>query len=132
MQGYSNWVHDLALSPDGKIIASSNDDKTVRLWDVQTNQCISILEGHAGCVWSVAFSPLSGGLLASGGDDQTIRFWDTLSGQCVKVLQNSDRIRSIAFSHDGQILTSGSVDCNIKLWNIRTEEWFETLQGHTN
>ncbi|WP_335159658.1 NB-ARC domain-containing protein [Nostoc sp.] len=132
LQGYTNWVHDLALSPDGKIIASSNDDKTVRLWDVETDQCISTLEGHAGRLWSVAFSPLPGGLLASGGDDQTIRFWDTLSGQCVKVLQNSDRIRSIAFSHDGQILASGSVDCNIKLWNVRTGQCFETLQGHTN
>jgi WD40 repeat protein/DNA-binding CsgD family transcriptional regulator len=132
LQGYTNWVHDLALSPDGKIIASSNDDKTVRLWNVQTDQCISTLEGHAGRLWSVAFSPLPGGLLASGGDDQTIRFWDIQSGQCVKVLQNSDRIRSIAFSHDGQILASGSVDCNIKLWDIRTGQCFETLQGHTN
>ncbi|MFN6462082.1 MAG: NB-ARC domain-containing protein [Nostoc sp. DedVER02] len=132
LQGYTNWVHDLALSPDGKIIASSNDDKTVRLWNVETDECISTLEGHAGRLWSVAFSPLPGGLLASGGDDQTIRFWDIVSGQCVKVLQNSDRIRSIAFSHDGQILASSSIDCNINLWNVRTGQPFEILKGHTN
>ncbi|WP_143874110.1 WD40 repeat domain-containing protein [Nostoc sp. 'Peltigera malacea cyanobiont' DB3992] len=50
----------------------------------------------------------------------------------MKILQNSDRIRSIAFSHDGQTLASSSIDCNIKLCNVRTGQCFETLQGHTN
>ncbi|NWF61407.1 MAG: pentapeptide repeat-containing protein [Fischerella sp.] len=138
LQGYTNWIHDLAVSADGKIIASSNDDKTVRLWDIHTGECIRTLEGHTGRLWSVAYSPRtpaaynSMGILASGGDDHTIRFWDILTGQCVKILQNSDRVRSIAFSPDGQTLASGSVDCSIKLWNVRTGQCFETLQGHTN
>jgi WD40 repeat protein/DNA-binding CsgD family transcriptional regulator len=133
LQGYTNWIHDLAVSPDGKTLASSSDDKTVRLWNVQTSECIRTLEGHTMRVWSVAFSPIvSGGLLVSGGDDKTVRLWDIQTGKLIRTLQNTDRVRSVAFSPDGQTLATGSGDCNIKLWNVRTGQYFENLQGHQN
>jgi len=64
----------VAFSPDGRLLASASEDKTVRLWDPVTGQHQRTLTGHAGPVRSVAFSP-DGRLLASAGDDGTVRLW---------------------------------------------------------
>ena len=77
-------VFSVAFSPDGNILASGNNDGTVRLWDVATHHQIgNPLVGHIGPVHSVAFSP-DGKTLASGSSDQTVRFWNvTAPGQNV-------------------------------------------------
>jgi hypothetical protein len=49
-------IRAYAFSPDGKRVLSASDDKTVRLWDVETGRCLRVLEGHAGGVHSVAWS----------------------------------------------------------------------------
>jgi WD40 repeat protein len=66
------------FSPDGSRVASGPDDRTVRVWDVQTGQCEHTLEGHSPSVTSVVFSP-DGSRVASGSSDRTVRVWDVAS-----------------------------------------------------
>ena len=80
--------------------------------------CLKTLQGHAGAVWSVAFSP-DGKTLASGSSDQTVHLWEVSSGQCLKTLQgHTSRSRSVAFSPDGKTLASGSDDQTVRLWEV--------------
>ena len=65
----------MAFSPDGLLLASSSDDKTVQLWDPATGEHQRTLRGHTKAVLGVAFSP-DGRLLASSSDDKTVRLWD--------------------------------------------------------
>lgn len=67
------------------MLASASADQTVRLWNVQTQTELAILQGHRACVRCVAFSP-DGTLLASGSDDETIRLWDAQTGACLATL----------------------------------------------
>jgi WD40 repeat protein len=59
---------------DGRILASGSNDKTIKLWDLQTEQEIVTLSGHESYVKSVAFSP-NGKTLVSGGYDKTVKVW---------------------------------------------------------
>lgn len=43
-KGHSNWVWSVAFSPDGQTVASGSDDKTIKLWDLSTDQCLQTLE----------------------------------------------------------------------------------------
>ena len=70
--GHTSDVNSVAFSPDGQTLASGSDDKTIRLWDVNTGVNLKTITGHTSWVNSVAFSP-DGQTLASGSNDGTIR-----------------------------------------------------------
>ena len=74
-KGHAKGVISVAFSPDGSVVVSGSRDRTIRLWNVQTGNCIHALEGHTDIVISVVFSP-DGKFFASGSFDNTIKLWD--------------------------------------------------------
>src|SRR5260370_30737688 len=99
----------MALSPDGKLLATAGGDRLVRLWDLKRIREIHRLEGHEKEVVGVAFSPDSK-MLASSGYDQTVRLWDCATGKELAKLQGHElRVTSVAFSPDGKMLASGGI-----------------------
>jgi predicted NACHT family NTPase len=130
-KGHTDWIRSLTFSPDGTTLASASFDKTVKLWDIRTGECIKTLQGH-GRVNSVSISP-DGTTLASGSDDKTVKLWDIHTGECFKTFQgHTDAVSSVEISPDGRIVASSSNDETIKLWTIRSGECLNTLRGHTN
>lgn len=67
-------------------MASGSDDRTIKLWDVRTAECIKTLQGHTGRVGAIAFSP-DGQLLASPSLDRTIKIGDVAEGKCIRTLE---------------------------------------------
>ena len=73
-KAHAGPVNCLAYSPNGQLLASGSDDKTVKLWNVANGQLHAILEGHGASVRALRWSA-DGKRLASGGDDTTIKLW---------------------------------------------------------
>jgi eukaryotic-like serine/threonine-protein kinase len=123
-------INSIAVSPDGKYIASASNDRTVSLKGFQ-NAPVT-LTGHQDEVYFVAFSPDSK-LLASASKDKTVRIWDVQSQREIKTLAgHSDVVWSVAFSPNGNLLASASKDKTIKIWDTRTWEPLRTLTAHTS
>ncbi|KAJ7934534.1 hypothetical protein B0H13DRAFT_2488367 [Mycena leptocephala] len=124
----------IAISPDGALIVSGSDDKTIRVWDTRTGEAVmEPIRGHTHRVRSVAFSP-DGARITSGLDGKTIRVWDARIGEAVMepIRGHTGSVRSVAFSPDGGRSASGSDDKTIRVWDTRTgEAVMEPIRGHT-
>jgi WD40 repeat protein len=131
LDAHGSSVMAVAFSPDGKTLASSSRDKTIKLWDVAAAKLLRALTQHTADVYSVVFSP-KGDLLASASGDKTVRLWDAQTGKALRTLEGHTAIvRSVHFSPDQTMLASGGVDLTIRLWDVKTGEVQRTLTGHT-
>jgi WD40 repeat protein len=125
----NNPVWAVAVTPNGRVIVSGNNDGTIHLLHKRHGKVLKILAGHLGPVWSVAVSP-DGRTIASGGADGTIKLWNFYSGQLIRTLGgHTDGVFSVVFSPDGQALASVGKDNTLKLWQVEGGAELETLKG---
>jgi WD40 repeat protein/transcriptional regulator with XRE-family HTH domain len=122
--GKLHQVDSVAVSPDGKILATGSADGTVQLWGVAPHLYHKLggpLPGYGGPVRSVAFSP-DGKTLATGSAYGTAQLWDVATGQQIggPLTGHTGAVQSVAFSPDGQTLATGSADGTARLWHMAT------------
>jgi WD40 repeat protein/serine/threonine protein kinase len=130
-------VHSLAFSPDGKLLASAGEDRTIKLWESANGQARGTLQGHTRPVRVVAFSP-DGQTLASGSGDGTVRLWHTgRAAERITLTGHSGKVVALAFTPDGQTLASAGDSPipgrkqgigEIKLWDVATGQPRATFQ----
>jgi WD40 repeat protein len=112
-------VHSLAVSPDGKALATGSHDE-IGLWHLATGRRLRRLHQQRCDNWSVVFSPDSKTLF-SAGSEEDIHLWDPATGREQRRFKgHTGVIRTLALSADGKVLASRSADETIRVWNVAT------------
>ncbi|CDF39798.1 WD40-repeat containing protein [Chondrus crispus] len=133
-KGHLDEITAVAMSGDGKRVASGSYDGTERVWNVETGlQIGDTMTGHTARVMSVAMSG-DGKRVVSGSSDRTVRVWDGETGCQIgeTMTGHTAGITSVAMSGDGKRVVSGSHDKTVRVWDGETGcQIGETMTGHT-
>jgi small GTP-binding protein len=131
IEGHTDSVISVAWSTDDRVLSGSGvDEKSVRLWNVDTGDCLRVLDGHTKSVWSVVWSADRRQAL-SGSQDKTLRLWDLETGHCLRVLEgHTGVVTQVAWSANQRHALSSSQDRTVRLWNTETGRCLRVLEGH--
>lgn len=155
--GHEEGVNAASWSPDGRYLVSASDDRTARIWDVESGQTLLTLgrarsatsafnahgiavdagdaaaaalehdDGHTGFVFDAHFNP-QGSLVVTASFDESVRFWDVRTGRPVALLAaHHEPIVSARFNHDGTLLVTASYDGLARLWDVATRQCLRTI-----
>jgi WD40 repeat protein len=125
----SEPTKELAISLDGAHLVSAAG-ALGRVWDVQTGQETSVLDGHTGSICVIAYSPdLSGLRIVTGSWDNTVRVWNTQTGQQLARFSVNDRPRAVALSAEGTRVVAGLDTATMPVWDVSTGEQLALLVG---
>ncbi|KAK5990555.1 WD repeat-containing protein 5 [Cladobotryum mycophilum] len=133
LRGHHNYIHCLAFSPKGNILASGSYDEAVFLWDVRAGRLMRSLPAHSDPVSGIDFCR-DGTLVVSCSTDGLIRVWDTSTGQCLRTLVHEDNpaVTNVCFSPNGRFVLAFNLDNCIRLWDYVSGSVKKTYQGHRN
>ncbi|GBG24908.1 F-box/WD repeat-containing protein 7 [Hondaea fermentalgiana] len=123
-EGHTDDVMSLVL--DGDTILSGSDDKTIRIWDKASGECLQTI--HAGA--AVNGLATQDDLIVAGLDDKTVRVFDRTSGEELHVLTDATgEINSVAMN--AQYMVSGAEDTKLRVYAVPSFELVNVLEGHT-
>ncbi len=125
--GHTGAVTCLAVIPDGTLLVTGGEDKTVRVWEVTSGKQLRALQGHLGRVTSIA-SRGDGKQIASASEDGAIRMWDLNAEDEHRALTDAtDSLWAVAFSPDGKRVAAAGADKSIRVYNPETGKLEATL-----
>jgi len=117
LTGHKNGVRALVFSPDGLLLASGGEDRTIRLWDTATAAEVRSIPMSLGA-YGVTFSPDSKWLAAQ--ESATIHVLDVATGRELHALRQPYGGGGVAFAPDGRWLASTGSDPHVILWDVTT------------
>ncbi|KAJ3203926.1 POC1 centriolar protein A [Entophlyctis luteolus] len=145
LAGHTNWVRSANFSPDSKLVVSGSDDKSVKLWDITSRECVQTYCDHTG----TAFHP-GGTVIATSSTDKSIKLFDIRMHRLIQHYHDAHvgagvavdtkggeaawvggGPNSVAFGGPGgEWLISTGMDGVVKIWDLKEGHLFYTLHGH--
>jgi WD40 repeat protein len=126
LTGHQDLVRSVVFSADGRMLVSSSDDKTVKVWNASTGEELLTLDRHSNAVGSLALSG-DGKLLAWAAEDMTVKVWDF--SQPRELFTFCDAGTAVALSSDGKLLAWAGRDETVKIYDLEKQTMRQRL-GH--
>lgn len=117
---HSETAFRIDAHPNKNCFVAGDGAKLIKLWDLETGNCIRDFTGHAGDVYSVIFNA-DGSRLISGCDEGQLKMWDTETGECLRTSeQKFEEVYTVSPSPDYQKIAVVSDDQHIRILNAKT------------
>ena len=131
LSGHRSTVTAVEFHPVYNLAASSSEDASVKIWDVESSTFERALKGHTNVVNDIAFSP-TGDRLVSCSADLSVKLWDFGDTyMCLKTCMGHDHnVSGVVFFPSSQHFASSSRDATIRVWEVATGFCVRTLSGH--
>ncbi|KAI5789118.1 WD40-repeat-containing domain protein [Geopyxis carbonaria] len=129
--GHSGPVYGVSFSPDSKYLLSCSEDKSTRLWSLDTYTGLVVYKGHDAPVWDVEFGPY-GHYFATASHEHTARLWSCDHIYPLRIFAGhlSD-VDVVKFHPNSAYLFTGSSDKTSRMWDIQTGSSVRLFSGHT-
>lgn len=147
LKGHAAAIEFVAVSKDGKFLATASEDKTVIIWDVAAGKDTQTIKGHTETVNSVSFSP-DGKQVVTTSADKTVRVWDIAGakevasfkverdvvkdakGKVSKTKELGREFTRAVFTNDGKKIAAGNLDGVIKIYDVEGKKEVQELKAH--
>ncbi len=129
-KGYAGSRTCVAITPDSTFaLSGSADEQTIRLWNLETGECVRQFAGHSAEVSALAILP-DGRHVLSGSLDTTLRLWEIPSGQCLRVFEGCrEPVTALTVTPDGEYALFGSANF-VRQLDLATGRLVRTFRGH--
>jgi WD40 repeat protein len=117
----------IAVSPDGRTVATGQNDGKVAIWEFETGRLLMKFIGHTDAVTTVVYSPDATEIF-SGSFDNSVIVWDLRTGQMLNRLANNSPVTGLVVSPDGSSLVVRSLDDKLKTWDIESGQLIREVQ----
>jgi WD40 repeat protein len=130
-------LYSVAVSPDGRLLASRGLDGVVRVWELASGKEVAGFRLPYGGNWTdtVSFAPDGRHLAAAadvGPSSSAVLVWDVASGrEAYRIGVPDGRLSAVAFSPDGKTL-AGVTHAVVRLWDPATGAELRRLAGHAD
>lgn len=121
-------IFSVKFSPDGQVLITGDNAGKIRLWSSVELSPLRTIDAHKSYIWDVAPSP-DARYVASCSEDQTVKLWELTTGELKASLNLGYSVQAITWIQS-DLLTVGSIENTIWLWNPFADAPPRTLQGH--
>jgi WD40 repeat protein len=129
LAGHTNPIYKIAIHPDLQHLVSGSDDRTAKLWDLATGECLRTFVGHPAQIKSIEIVDTD--KMITGGIDGTLKLWELETGACLWTqAAHQGEINSIATHARNQLIVTASSDLTLKTWDLATGICLQTFSGH--
>lgn len=110
LEGHTGMITNVSISADGSRAISGSLDNTLRVWDLESGECLQIIEGQIVSGSAMTMTP-DGQRIVYGSPDGTLRLWDIESSQCLRAIEGHiDPINIVTITPNGRWAISGHLN----------------------
>ncbi len=131
--GHTGQVLDASFSKDGSLVATSAEDKSIKIWDVQSSYLLANLHGHKRAINHIEFKADGTQLLSFSKDDGKVIIWESLTGKRLATPNKKNtKVNYAEFSPNGKYILTSFADSTIAVWDAKTFKVLSYLKNNNS